>query len=70
MRTFKSLAVAVVIGIVLLGFAVLVAPTAALADPPVNDPNCRRPCPATKKLHGYTCTFVGCSPEGLCGYAC
>ena len=49
------------------GILALVAP--AQAAPPGN--GCKRSCPPTKKLHGYTCVFVGCDPAtGACLYGC
>lgn len=70
MRTLKTAAAVFVFSVVLLGTLALAVPTPALADPPVSDPNCKHACPAKIHRNGYTCTFVGCSLDGLCGYAC
>ena len=69
MRALRIVVSALALAVVLFG-ALEIAISTVRADPPVTDPNCHHPCQPTKKHNGVTCTFVGCSPEGLCGYAC
>ncbi len=70
MRTLKTLAVAMVLAAALCGTLAFVSPTPALANPPTSDPNCKHPCSPFKKHGGFTCTFAGCTTDGVCLYAC
>jgi hypothetical protein len=70
MRTLRTLIGGVVLAGALFGTLAILAPTPVLADPPPQDPNCTRHCPPTKKHNGFTCVFVGCSPDGRCLYGC
>ncbi len=62
---------AVAVAVVLVAGVVALATPVNMAAKPIEDPNCRRPCPPTKKHNGYTCTFAGCDTvTGACIYAC
>jgi hypothetical protein len=67
MLRLRKLVILLTVAPLLAGALAVSAPV--YADRP-GDPNCKRACPPTKKLNGFTCVFAGCDGEGNCLYAC